>query len=1296
MGMIYEAVHPTLGTPMVIKTIRPELASEASVVDRFFREALAASRIRDERLPQIFDHARMPDGTPYMVMELLRGEDLGRRLLAGPLDPPSGARIMLEVLQVLHKVHGLGIVHRDIKPQNIFLAQSGLMGEVPKLLDFGVAHFVDDHSTAPGEIMGTPLYMALEQALEGGKVDARSDVFAAGVVLFEALAGSGRRPWGQLRPNDYVARLESGVPARRLEEAAPQVPAELADVVHRALQIRAEDRFPDAEAFATALEPFAEPRASGRPSGGLPALYPRAAPDVVGLHDRLAQLAGSQGGTSSLRGGERRHVTALVARFGLKPSRRTRLDANILDATIEQVHGVFERALRARGATSHGPAGATVTATFGPDRTRRDDAERAIASAFAVLRHRSEVDDALAEVAYTVQLYIGVHSGFVTRTEDLLGRLRVVGGETLDIAHSLARGAPPNTVQISRATRDAIGPRHGWRPLAPVTIEATGATIECYELLGEPALSSRAWRRPGAARIFVGRDPSLRELYAHYTQMKPGGRPRLLTLLGPAGIGKSRLLEHFAAGLHEREVKVIRGRPEALQPYGLWVNVLRQLLSGHSPPKDDFEVRERLEVLGRDLEEERFEHLIEQAPVAAALLGLGGMPSGDPESMVLRLRDVIARSLDAASARAKGCVVLILDELHRADPSSLELLGALPALLEGDYPPLIVAADRRGLDRPLGVELHEIPVPPLGDEATEALLHELGGGGGFSEDVRRLVLGRAAGNPLFIEELVFTLSARDMTFAHASDLAELRLPVSLYGMLLARLDTLSPSLREAARQACVFPAPIDAALWKELQLRLGAVGDVEPRDTLVTLSRVGILRRDASSTETYSFRQRLLREAIYSTLRVEKRQRLHALIADALDATHGSAALPRLLHHRRNANDVPRVVPCARLLGQRALELGAWQDAAETLQLACALQGRLEGDPCDGSETLLALANALFCLGRLGEARNRAVEAIGGLTPPEPGADEALQLRCLGIRGRAHELVARVALNEGSREDGRDHLLAAEQDFDRAGRAYDRARVRTRRGFVLQSMGAEEEGLRLARKGWQLLKESGDQANIARAGHDLGNLLRDAGDLDEAISVLDRAVEAGEDLARIGDVGRAMWGASALNVRARTFAALGRLNEALRDQRRLYAAARKDGHPVGEVMSGYHLAAHLVELDRLDEAREVADQVLDRAGEIGMTERAMKTRQLLARITAAAGSEDEALEHLEAAEFLARGCQAPHEDWIRLAEQLVRSRRRLGRPPQLGPLAAEARVRLQRGGAEALLLPLAELRDPWP
>lgn len=246
MGVVYAAHDDRLGRPVALKLIHPN-AQEAAARERFWREARAAARVSHPGICPIFDVGEH-DGRPYLVMELLEGEPLDARLARGPLPFDEAIAIALGVLDALDALHRAGLVHRDLKPSNIFLTPRG-----PRLLDFGVATragALEDTSTRltlPGVVVGTPRYMAPEQ-VAGREAGRHADLFAAGALLFEMLAG---RPafGGHLTVEVLHAVVHQRPPAL----AGPPVVVAVDRVIQRALAKRPEDRFDTAADMARAL-----------------------------------------------------------------------------------------------------------------------------------------------------------------------------------------------------------------------------------------------------------------------------------------------------------------------------------------------------------------------------------------------------------------------------------------------------------------------------------------------------------------------------------------------------------------------------------------------------------------------------------------------------------------------------------------------------------------------------------------------------------------------------------------------------------------------------------------------------------------------------------------------------------------------------------------------------------------------------------------------------------------------------------------------------------------------------------
>jgi eukaryotic-like serine/threonine-protein kinase len=280
MGAVYEGRHAVLGTRVAIKVLHPELSRRPGLVERFLQEARVAAQIRSPHVVQVTDVDRTPEGDAYIVMELLEGESLSAVMeRQRKLPVATACDYTLQILEALEAAHALGVIHRDLKPENVFLTFPGSKALL-KLIDFGIAkaHRTDPQQknlTVAGVVMGTAEYMAPEQARSADKVDARADLYAVGVLLYEMIAGA--RPVNGDDARVIALRVERGdvVP---LVQVAPEAPRELAGLVHRAMAARPELRFATATEMRLALERAAAAR---RPAtASVPAATP-SAPDAI-------------------------------------------------------------------------------------------------------------------------------------------------------------------------------------------------------------------------------------------------------------------------------------------------------------------------------------------------------------------------------------------------------------------------------------------------------------------------------------------------------------------------------------------------------------------------------------------------------------------------------------------------------------------------------------------------------------------------------------------------------------------------------------------------------------------------------------------------------------------------------------------------------------------------------------------------------------------------------------------------------------------------------------------------------
>jgi serine/threonine-protein kinase len=260
MGSVYAVHHRDTGHRHALKVLKQTGGDGASTLERFRREAQLLDSFDHRGVVKMTDAGVMEDGSAFLVMELLEGETLLSFLRReAPIEPRRLVPIVRGMAEALDAVHGTGVIHRDLKPSNVFLTPDGI-----KLVDFGVAFGVDLVSlTMSGQVVGTVRYMAPEQ-LEGRRaLDARADVYSMGLIIWAALAG--RPPHGGTIAQSTMS-IMGGTP--RLETFAPAIPPRLADVVHRAIARRREDRFETAGAFTAAFEAaLSEP--AGRADPGL-------------------------------------------------------------------------------------------------------------------------------------------------------------------------------------------------------------------------------------------------------------------------------------------------------------------------------------------------------------------------------------------------------------------------------------------------------------------------------------------------------------------------------------------------------------------------------------------------------------------------------------------------------------------------------------------------------------------------------------------------------------------------------------------------------------------------------------------------------------------------------------------------------------------------------------------------------------------------------------------------------------------------------------------------------------------
>jgi eukaryotic-like serine/threonine-protein kinase len=304
MGVVVAAVHLGLDQKVAIKLMLPGKTAQAEQLARFLREARAAVRLRSQHVAKVLDVGTLESGAPYMVMEFLDGRDLASLLEGcGPLPIAEAVGYVLQVCEGIAEAHTAGIVHRDLKPANLFLTTDAGGAPCVKVIDFGVSKMADSDLklTQDTQALGSPLYMSPEQMNASREVDARADIWALGVILFELIAG--KTPFHAEQMQTLCTRVFFGEPTP-IASLRADVPAGLEAVILQCLEKERDRRWPNVADLAAALAPFAEAQASGyaaRVAGVLGlTVEPARATDVLPPEPAASRSVSTGSGTAAL------------------------------------------------------------------------------------------------------------------------------------------------------------------------------------------------------------------------------------------------------------------------------------------------------------------------------------------------------------------------------------------------------------------------------------------------------------------------------------------------------------------------------------------------------------------------------------------------------------------------------------------------------------------------------------------------------------------------------------------------------------------------------------------------------------------------------------------------------------------------------------------------------------------------------------------------------------------------------------------------------------------------------------
>jgi class 3 adenylate cyclase/predicted ATPase len=957
MGRVVKVEHLHTGEALAMKLLLTHRRLDSDLLERFRREARALAQVRSEYVVRILDAdiSAEFDSTPYIVMELLHGEDLGRYAARrGPLDGHEVVGLLEQVARGLHRVHQAGLAHRDLKPANIFLHhQDDRL--VVKLLDFGLvkartgANMSFAALTQDGAVIGTPLFMSPEQ-VQGiaHAVGPPADIWSVGIIAFHLLTG---RPYWNL---DILPRGVLDIGATALTPPTflePSLSVAFDGWFLRSCARNPPARWPDPltqwRELARALGVPATP-----PSGSASAVlavatgtpYPEVEPT------RTCATPGPEGAvTISLKPGQqpgparqRRQVTVLFYRLVHGDRRTHDMDPEEFETLDVRIQTSLDEPLGELLQTGSHLARGGRCVFFGYPVAYGDDARRAVEAGLRLVEVTRGLDAQLrAEGRGSLGIRLGAHTGLVlTGSPDLVG-------PALGVAAELEHQAAPGQLLVSATTWRLLGGRFRGERLGGNPEEAPFVVLGA---LGEPASGA------ASALPMVGRQAEFALLLSCLEEVRYGNGQTIL-VTGEVGLGKSRLLQTL------RE-KVVTAQTAWLEchcsPY-FQRSPFHPLIALVKSTIQQAAGRAGTEALcPADIQAAAKALTLDAAltPVVELLLSF---PPADPSvieqwSPQLRRERTIETLISLLHHRAAaGPLVFVVEDLHWADPSTLEFLDRLSVV--GDVPLLAVLTARPDFTPAWTSPAAITPVQlrRLPPQEAARLVAQVAGHGVTEEVVAQLVR-RTDGIPLFIEEASRLLFDRTAPGAGgetppckgdpAGDLPLIgAVPTTLRDALNARLDRLG-----TARGLAQFAA----VLGQEFQVEdLGVLwpGEASGLQThLRELVRLKVFQpRGLPPHAGYAFQHALLRDAAYDSLPREARRDIHGQIARALASrTTGLATRPELLAHHFAEGGMAR--EAAGLLlqaGQAALRNSANAEARSHFQRGIDVLGQIEQTPAD-------------------------------------------------------------------------------------------------------------------------------------------------------------------------------------------------------------------------------------------------------------------------------------------------------------------------------------------------------------
>ena len=899
MGEVWRAYDTGTERVVALKLLSANVADDGVFQERFRREARSAAGLDEPHVVPIHDFGEI-DGRLFVSMRLIKGHNLDDLLEDGPLPPDRAVGIIEQIASALHAAHEIGLVHRDVKPSNILVAQD----DFAYLIDFGIARATEDNAlTDTGVPIGTWAYMAPER-FQGGVPDARTDIYALACVLFEALTGELPFAANTLEQIVVAHMLQ---PPLQPSELQARVPAAMDQVIATAMAKEPGQRYATTKDLASAAR------------GALTnSVRSAASPRITALSTPSI--------THATQTAEYKQVTVLFADMVHSMDIAASVGAERLREIMVELVNRCATVVQHFGGTVDRVTGSGIMAVFGAPVTLEDHAMRACLAALGIQEDVKQLGVDVRELdCVDLQVCVGLNSGQVVAGDIGSGPFAYTAiGEDVWMAQRMQAAAPAGEVLLSTSTARLVHAAAVLGQPELIRINGSEKPVSAQRLLGMDAQHRAVGR---VESELVGRRwemLAVEELLRRAVE----GHGAVVSFFGPPGIGKSRLVRELSAMAAARDVEVFAAYCESHTsqvPFHTVARLLRATtgVEGLEPHLARAQIRAR----APDAEREDlllFDDMLGIAEPGAEL------PKIDPDARRRRLTTLV----NAASLARHAPAVYVIEDVHWIDEVSESMLAAFLTVIP-QTPSLVLVTYRPEYDGVLSSAhgAHTFAIAPLSVPETAALVSQLLGPDPSVGESATVITDKAAGNPFFAEEMVRDLAERGVlagdrgAYASTAGAGEVGVPATLYATIAARIDRLEPAAKRTLSAAAVIGTRFSRTLLETL--------GIEP--VLEELVRAELIDQTRFTRQPeYVFHHPLIRSVAYEAQLKSERAQMHRRLAAAIEshdpdaAEHNAALIAEHLeaagdghaaygwHMRSAAWAMNRDIAAARLSWQRA------------------------------------------------------------------------------------------------------------------------------------------------------------------------------------------------------------------------------------------------------------------------------------------------------------------------------------------------------------------------------------------